>query len=545
MRTTLQAATIPLLAALLATPILLPLSAPPVVTALAELWAWAVMGMVALVLGVQNWRQAPQQFAGFESPDRRRSDWPMVLMGAAALASLLSAFISVMQVWAPDVLRGPVGMFIQPSHLEGRAVGNLRQPNHLATVLLWGAIAWGALQAQSRMSTTAAATGMGLLMMALVLSGSRTGLLGTLILLGWATIDRRLPRATRTVLALAPVMAALIWGGLQLWSRHQGLELSAATHLNPAASGDISSSRFAIWRNTWELIRQQPWTGVGWGWFNIAWTLTPMVDRPVALFSHAHNLPLQLMVELGVPLGLSVFGALIALWIWGAKRAWAWEAAGDEPVCRRAAWVMTLAVGLHSLLEYPLWYAYLGIPSVLALLVCLGLDRPWKRTARWQGVLQVFIGGTFIMVAGWAHSDYRTINAIYAPGPQSGTLHDRIERGVQGTWYADQAHYARATTNRPVVDQPWDSATTKAFDRAPHVLLDPRLMMAWADALAARGAPGDRDLARHLAARLREFKAPMAQPWLRACEDPATPQHRRFVCETPEQMLTWRDFGLC
>ncbi|MFY8017889.1 MAG: polymerase, partial [Inhella sp.] len=95
--------------------------------------------------------------------------------------------------------------------------------------------------------------------------------------------------------------------------------------------------------------------GVGWGEFNRAWTLTPFPDRPVAFFDHSHNLPLQLLVELGWPLGLAVMGLLLTALAQALRLAW--RAQGDEAMVRRAALMLVVVVGLHSLLEYPLWYA--------------------------------------------------------------------------------------------------------------------------------------------------------------------------------------------
>ena len=87
------------------------------------------------------------------------------------------------------------------------------------------------------------------------------------------------------------------------------------------AEGDISSSRFGIWANTLALIRQQPWSGVGFGEFNLAWTLTPFPGRPVAFFDHTHNLPLQLAVELGLPLAAAVMALLLWALVRGLRRA--------------------------------------------------------------------------------------------------------------------------------------------------------------------------------------------------------------------------------
>ena len=62
----------------------------------------------------------------------------------------------------------------------------------------------------------------------------------------------------------------------------------------------MSGSRFGIWANTLALIRMHPWTGVGLGEFNLAWSLTPFPGRPIAFFDHTHNLVLQFAVELGL-----------------------------------------------------------------------------------------------------------------------------------------------------------------------------------------------------------------------------------------------------
>ena len=54
------------------------------------------------------------------------------------VAGALNAGIGALQVFAPG---WPDGDWIARSGLPGRAVGNLRQPNHLSSLLLWAAIA--------------------------------------------------------------------------------------------------------------------------------------------------------------------------------------------------------------------------------------------------------------------------------------------------------------------------------------------------------------------------------------------------------------------
>lgn len=530
------------LAVLAALPVLLPWSQPPIVTAVGELAAVGSAGVVAMALGIRAWQTAPLRVAGFSALDAnpqaaRHSIAGPLLLGSVAVAGLGSALIALAQVLMPDQLHGAWVHFIEPSHLNGRAVGHVRQPNHLATLLLWGAVAWVAVVAAGRAQGGLALLGMGLLMWALVLSGSRTGLLGLSVLVAWGVVDRALPRLPRTLLVTSPLMAALAWLGMKAWSAATGLAFGASTHLAATTGGDISSSRFAIWRNTWTLIEQHPWTGVGWGQFNIAWTLTPMTNRPTALFDHAHNLPLHLMAEWGIPLGIAATGLALAL-LWGAVR----RAHRAQSVWPRAASAMLWVVGLHSLLEYPLWYAYFALPSAAALAVAWGWDQPWPRAARWQAVALVIAGGLMASLAASASADYQRVRAIYAPGPGAGPLSQRMATGQHSRWFADHAHYAVATQVRPVPGQPWPPELAWAFERAPYVLLDARLMMAWADALAARNGPGDRDKARYLAARLREFNPPAAREWLGACDDPPGGLMPKPACEAPQATHHWREF---
>jgi len=112
-------------------------------------------------------------------------------------------------------------------------------------------------------------------------------------------------------------------------SLHSVQAIGAATRIG---EGDLSSSRFAIWRDTLGLIRAHPWLGVGFGEFNFAWSLTPFPQRPIAFFDHTHNLPLQLAAELGVPLALTVL-ALLAVALWQAWRRSQAVAAKPAPHC--------------------------------------------------------------------------------------------------------------------------------------------------------------------------------------------------------------------
>ena len=450
------------------------------------------------------------------------------------LAGTLSAAIGIVQVFFPQLADGD---FIARSGLLGRAVGNLRQPNHLSSLLLWSAIAVVPLLDARRLPRVAAVVLMALMVFGITLSGSRTGLVGMAVLTLWGLLDRRLQRPARGLLLSVPLLFAASWALMTFWAGQTAGTFGGALHM--AAGGDISSSRFGIWRDTLALIRMHPWAGVGWGEFNFAWTLTPFPQRPVAFFDHTHNLPLQLAVELGLPLAAVV----LALLAWALYLAWqrSRQVPGTEGTAVRAAFMMVLMMALHSQLEYPLWYLYFLLPTAWAWGVCLGAgpaaalrDRSDDRgTGPAAATLLLRAAGLLMVVVGLAAiADYRRVVVIYAPPANATPLSQRIAEG-QGAWlFGHQADYAAATTtDRPGTAMP-------ALKRAAHNLLDTRLMIAWARAYAEQG---DLERARHLADRLREFRNPNAAEFFAECDD-ASRSPRPFQCTPASQPMDWRDF---
>jgi Virulence factor membrane-bound polymerase, C-terminal/O-Antigen ligase/Protein glycosylation ligase len=452
-----------------------------------------------------------------------------------AWAGGLSAVIACIQVFTPDLADGS---WIAPSGMPGRAVGNLRQPNHLSSLLLWSLIATTGLLELRRLRLRVAVSLAAFLVFALVLSASRTGVLGTLLLALWGLVDRRLSRPARALLLASPAIAGLAWAGLTAWAHASSQVVGAETRLAFGSGGDISSSRFAIWSNALAMVAREPFAGVGFGEFNLAWTLTAFPDRPVAFFDHTHNLPLQLAVELGLPAAAVVLGLLAIALVQAWQRAW--RADSDAGVARRTAFMIVLMIGLHSQLEYPLWYAYFLLPTAFAWGYALAEPRAAPAStvngaprSRWLA----FAGVVMILGAIAATLDYRRVVVIYAPPDDAAPLEDRIARGQRSPLFAHHADYAAATAfGEPKA--PLSPSQVLAFERAPHHLLDVRLMVAWAQALAAQG---EVDKGRWLAARIREFRNPGSDEFFAPCALPAEAT-QAFQCQAPRRAYQWREF---
>jgi O-antigen ligase len=474
-----------------------------------------------------------------------RDQVSLVFFSALTAAGVVGMVLALIQVFHPAWADG---LFIAATTMVGRAVGNLRQPNHFSTLLVFACagVAW--LGGRRRLPVGTAVSLLVLFIFGIVLTASRTGMLGMIFLTAWGVCDKRLPKALRLALTAAPLIYGACWGGMWWWSQSdKSVAFAAETRLHDHS--DISSSRFKIWANVWELIKLHPWTGVGYGEFNVAWTLTPFPTRPVAFFDHTHNLILQWAVELGLPLTVLMLG----LSGWGVVSL----LKPDQTACQAETPIGTVGAtavivgiaGLHSLLEYPLWYSYFLLPTAFAwglglaarhghapavasttsVLPAAGQGQPQTAKAQLAG------GVIMALLAIWCALDYQAAANIYAPRPGAGPLDKRIAFGQKMPWWGYQADYADVTT--PDEDEP--SKPPQAFARTLHNLLDARLMIAYARSLAEHDQV---DKARYVVQRLKEFNNPMGTDFLAVCKDPVAPgEEAPFQCTPPLQTYSWRD----
>ena len=150
--------------------------------------------------------------------------------------------------------------------------------------------------------------------------------------------------------------------------------------------------------------------------------------------------------------------------------------------------------------------------------------------------------GMLLMLAAVASvADYLRVAAIYQPTHQR-PLAERIKAGQHSVLFGHHADYAAVTSG------PNGDGVDPAFDQASHYLLDTRLMIAWAQALAAQG---ELDKARYLAARLREFRKVEAEEFFADCPAAAapvaaatasSPAAANFACEQPQAAWSWSSF---
>ncbi len=213
------------------------------------------------------------------------------------------------------------------------------------------------------------------------------------------------------------------------------------------AGDEVCASRLTLWSNVLHLIAQKPWFGWGWGELDYAHYMTLYGGpRFCDILDNAHNLPLHLAVELGVPFALLVCGGFV-WWVW-RQRPWRESDPG-----RQLAWTVIALILLHSMLEYPLWYG----PFQMAFGFCLLILWRTRKTATEAGfsfkhalnspvaiAVRRFVAPALIVVLLCAAWEYHRISQIYLPPEERDLAYrqDTLAKIRGSRLFSDQVQFA-------------------------------------------------------------------------------------------------------
>lgn len=318
----------------------------------------------------------------------------------------------------------------------GKAFANLRQRNQFASLTAIGmaAILWLAPASGRRWPWLIA---IAWLAIGNAATTSRTGLV-ELVLLGaatWRWAGLRSGRMRLWLVALAAYVAAAV--ALPALAEASGLTQNPLWQR--VTGSEACGSRLVLWSNVLHLIAQRPWLGWGWGDLDYAhyMTLYPGA-RFCDILDNAHNLPLHLAVELGLPAALALCGFMA----WGCWRARPWIE--GDPV-RQMAWAVVMVLAVHSMFEYPLWYG----PFQIALGLALGLlpSSNTRPAAEWPRPAAALLATLALAAALYATWDYHRASQIYLPEEERSPAwrHDPLAK-LGGSWlFRNQVQFAELT----------------------------------------------------------------------------------------------------
>lgn len=238
--------------------------------------------------------------------------------------------------------------------------GNMAQPNHYASYIAMGLASLGILRMHLRVWHTVLLALP--LLFVLVMSGSRSSWFYLISMVVLAFIWQLRDKSCRHLLNYG----LLILLGFSLM--HWVVELpfmagsTGVTSLQRLMTSDTHGSiRLYLWHEALLIFSQFPLLGAGLGQFSWEHFQRVPAFQPTnitGLYNNAHNLLMHLAAEMGMA-GVFILLGTLAMWLWQGIRS-------TMTVHHWWGYAVLAVLGIHSMLEYPLWYAYfMGVTALM------------------------------------------------------------------------------------------------------------------------------------------------------------------------------------
>jgi hypothetical protein len=286
---------------------------------------------------------------------RRMEDyWPGRLVPAVFASFGIAAVVSFAIALNQWLQLDPWGLYTMSISAGSRPVANVAQPNKLATLYLWGLVAfWWAFRGgvvRGWLTVLVAA----LLLFGIAMTQSRMGAVAVLAVMAIALFH---PQALSKKTHRWVVVGLFIWfvAWVLGWST-----LNVLLGLSSQSLGERlrPGTRLLHWQLIADAILQRPLLGWGWQQTSVAQSSLAL-DHPATgeVIRSSHNLVLDLLLWNGLPLGLLLsFG--IGAWFVGNWRR------TRHPTETLVMVVLSVFL-LHSLLEIPHIAATFLLPAGL------------------------------------------------------------------------------------------------------------------------------------------------------------------------------------
>jgi len=239
-----------------------------------------------------------------------------------------------------------------------RPYANFAQPNNMATFLVMSLLGCLYLYEKQKLKTWITCLCSLIMLLALALSQSRTSWVACCCILIYGAYQQY-----KGFIRLKWYYA-LAWFGLfigfililpavtQLIGQITDANIAQTKDVITRATGDMS--RLAIWEQMLHAIADRPWLGYGWNQTSVAYTLVSDHFQGPVWIRSAHNFILDFVLWSGLLIGLP-FLAYFGYWGYQLNK----HVNSVESVI---GILMIGAVLIHSMLEFPQYYAYFLLP---------------------------------------------------------------------------------------------------------------------------------------------------------------------------------------
>lgn len=295
---------------------------------------------------------------------------------AAGLISVVAQMVQLLNLnWYPYVMPLTHDKNLRP-------FGNLAQPNLLSLLMCFSIASCWYLYVMRQIKASTAVGFVLFLLIGLTLAQSRICwiILPMLIVLCWHQ-PPDCPKVSKLVLiVLLLLFIALVIGTPELM-KSLGIVLDTAEQ-----RAGQTSVRLVLWEQAWTISLLHPWFGSGWFQFGAQQAMLSALFPPTEYSDYAHNIVLDLAAEIGWPITILLFSAAAYWFYHSVIRRW-------KTLEVRYMSLLLLAILVHSLVEFPLWFAYMLMPFGVMVGALSIAQLGWREVI----VAKKWVGGVLVL----------------------------------------------------------------------------------------------------------------------------------------------------
>ncbi len=356
------------------------------------------------------------------------------------VAAVIAAAGSLMQYFGID----GTWMGLSPSAEPGRTYGFVRQPNHQSTFLNVALAGLMYLRVKRNLRNTTWYLLLPLFVLAIVSTGSRTGIVQLLILLVLNFWMHRI-QAGRSIWEVLVALVAS-WGLLYVGNEVLNVAFYGVNKITQTSNEGLGL-RGAIWTSTWFMIQEHPWLGHVIHSFQPSFLLQGHAVTVKMVMENPHNMFLQMAFEFGIPMAFALYSAIFWLCmslLMNMPKTEGAQLVGGGVIC----------ILIHAQLEYPLWYSHFLFPFMFLVGIYLATMRSGagqslvgmivvRPATRWIiSLLSFCFAGILIVASITANRDFYNLTPLFTRF-DSASLLEKTERAKDVFWFRNILDLAR------------------------------------------------------------------------------------------------------
>ncbi len=361
---------------------------------------------------------------------------------------------------------------------EGRPFGNLIQPNQMATLLLWALIAVAWFVHKQKIGPLVAMLVAMYLVIGIALTQSRTAIVAMVLIAVAGWYWRALWYSRRNLWLGLFLLAFFAICSLAIRPLSEALLLDRP--FDVVSRMAVPNVRLGAYSLFIDALLRRPLSG--YGWTAVAPAQLAVAENHVnmqGIYQHSHNLFLDLMLWVGIPVG-GLIGILIIVWFYRQVRR-------VKHIEEALLVLFTGVVGWHAMLELPLHYAYMLLPTGLVM-GALGVRLNEPVVLRTGRVGLAICAAAAVTLLGFITRDYLRMEADFQALRFERTYKMRPPRKVPDTLVLSQLEaFIRlgrmsAKSGMRLAELSWMRDVTYVFPTRSN-------LFAYASALALNGFP--------------------------------------------------------